>query len=300
MPGYYHIGYHRTGSTFLQTILFPNYEDHLIVAGRAARFFIDDQEYANGQEHYLSLLPEENRGQKVIVSSEGLSGDLFRDRLDVPQKIHSISPNAKIIVCIRSQVTILPSLYHLYVKSGGGGLFRDYANKVIDNRKLDYYQLIRAYRQLFGEDSILVLLYEDLKHRPEKYLHELCQFLGLSEKWPPGLSNRIKNKRPPNLVIRGTRVVNVALQNSTTKAVFRGLTPSSARKIRHLSRRGFFWTNVLLSKLNVHISGFDKDEGIKLKVETTYGESNRRLFEWLRLDEEPRMYNYPGHTRSIT
>ena len=77
---FYHIGYHKTATKLLKRHVFPQ------------------------------LRPEMDKAGISLLSREGLSGSLFEDDLTVPQEIAAVNPEAKIIICIRSQYTIFPSI----------------------------------------------------------------------------------------------------------------------------------------------------------------------------------------------
>ena len=77
----------------------------------------------------------------VLESEEGLIGDEFRDHYELAKKIYWINPKAKILICIRSQYSIIKSFYYLYIKKGGIDSFEEYLETIINNKKFNSLNL---------------------------------------------------------------------------------------------------------------------------------------------------------------
>ena len=122
-----HVGYHRCGATFLQREVFPRYAIC---------------------EH--------------IFSDDTICGRLFDNGLDHVSEIKRLHPNARILLVLRNQETIINSAYRNYMKSGGTWSFPNYTKRIIADRKYDYYKLVARYFDLFGRDKCSVHFYENL------------------------------------------------------------------------------------------------------------------------------------------
>jgi len=105
----------------------------------------------------------------------------------------------KIIMFIRNQNTWLLSLYSQYLKGGGLLSLHDFIecqlnNMNLDAHYIDWYPLIKYLYGVFGQDNVLVCLYEDLKESPQKNADEIFSFLNIPscvinpEKVNPSLS----------------------------------------------------------------------------------------------------------------
>ena len=53
-----------------------------------------------------------------------------------------------------------------------------------------YADQLRNYHDTFGEENVLVLLYDDLADRPEEALREVCEFVGVDSSFPFTLEHR--------------------------------------------------------------------------------------------------------------
>jgi len=67
---------------------------------------------------------------------------------------------------------------------------------------LKYDRLVSSYRAAFGEDRVLVLLYEHLARDPESFLRRMCEFVGVE---PP----RVDTSSRPNMTSRSAWTLNI-------------------------------------------------------------------------------------------
>ncbi|MFB6225233.1 MAG: hypothetical protein ABEI13_02145 [Candidatus Paceibacteria bacterium] len=138
-----------------------------------------------------------------VLSSEGLTGlwtngnqdsKMFADRL------HSMFPEAKILIVIREQESMLNSLYRHYIRRGG---LRTPEEFLLPKKylrcpdgstppgwertpqfTLDYYKyhkLINHYQDLFSSENVLVLPMEILKRSEEEYINTIRKFAGVKD-----------------------------------------------------------------------------------------------------------------------
>ena len=130
-----HVGLHKTGTSFLQAEIFPRIKN----------------------VNYIGML---KYGTKIyddklnIISDEELSvnphlppchSDYFDSgqRYVIAERLHSIFPDAKIILGIRNKDSWLRSVYSQYVKGGGVHDFDSFVANVFDHRFLDFDSYIR-------------------------------------------------------------------------------------------------------------------------------------------------------------
>ena len=60
-----------------------------------------------------------------------------------------------------------------------------------------YADQLRHYRQTFGEENVLVLLYDDLAERPEESLRSVCEFIGADPSFAFTLEHRYNTSGAP-------------------------------------------------------------------------------------------------------
>jgi hypothetical protein len=196
MTTVFHIGYHKTASTWLQGQVFPRLEgrssmhEHRL-ADEALRNLAraDDADFL---PHTIQALRDEflaRERQPLLFSYEGLSGRLWRaddsgfrsiDRLAV------VEPGARIFVVVREQRTMLRSVYFQYVYEGGTldptSFCADPSGPgwVFPPEHLCYDRLVGRAIEVFGADNVCVLPYELLTTRPQVFLDDLCAFFDAS------------------------------------------------------------------------------------------------------------------------
>ncbi|NNE28127.1 MAG: hypothetical protein HKN16_00720 [Saprospiraceae bacterium] len=208
-----HIGYHKTGTTFLQNRVFPFLEG------------IDYKEYHTSEERlrpifnfttpeYLDWKKKNHVDSSInsLYSYEGLVGTmgLGTYNLEIGNRLKE-SGFQKVIITIRRQDRMLESVYRQYVQQGG--VLKPQAF-ISDSRYfrwsyLDYFPLIDHYAQLFGPENILILTQEELKSNQNDFVQRIVEFCG-SGKYTPlqEISGRKSNRSLSYFSIKTLRVLN--------------------------------------------------------------------------------------------
>lgn len=189
-----HIGYHKTGTTWLQQEVFGSSAVGFSQLGGAQRLIAVDafgfkpkkvrkqMERRIGEVRDLGLTP--------VLSSERLSGAPHFGGYDseiIADRLAAVFPNARIMVVIREQKEMFLSIYKQYIRRGGAASWRQYLAAPRDGYwmpqfrfvYLEYHRLISRYQNLFGAKNVLVLPYELLRARPTDFLAEVSEFVGL-------------------------------------------------------------------------------------------------------------------------
>lgn len=215
-----HIGYHKTGSSWLQRYLFSRKAgaglttfdkgrdgpiNKLIVSPNALDF---DPGATRGRFVELVGRAEED-GLMPIVSSERLSGHPFTggyDSKDLAERLGAVFPDGRILIVIREQREAVLSTYRQYVKAGGPWSLRQFLDPPIDTRTrirlfdlshFAYHRLIRTYQRLYGEERVLVLPYELLRSEPRRFVTSIARFAGAA--LPQGFVDSMPVDARPNL-----------------------------------------------------------------------------------------------------
>jgi hypothetical protein len=184
-----HIGFPKTGTTFLQTQVFSRLKNFCFFdRSMAAPFLTPLKDYddtvfdATMFERLLASV--EQPGQDLLVSDESLTGlhheVAFVNRSMIARRLRDAGFK-RVIISIRNQFDVLESAYKQHVRSGGVLKFDDYVTfepgrkQYIYPEYFEYESVYRLYSSLFGKDNLLVLQSERLR-QPE-YAESLFSFL---------------------------------------------------------------------------------------------------------------------------
>ena len=193
-----HIGYHKTGTTWLQRQLFPEASlgfriglskadsYRLLVFPRALEF---DAAACRTEIEKILEVDEVDR-RIAVVSNEELCanphGGAFLEK-ELADRLIATVPGARILIVIREQRAMLASTYKQYIKAGATRSLEaflsppslgDARSGLPDWRHYRYDALIRYYRDHFGAGRVLVIPYEVLRSRPVEFVTRLVRFCG--------------------------------------------------------------------------------------------------------------------------
>ncbi|MFC2062048.1 sulfotransferase domain-containing protein [Elusimicrobiota bacterium] len=299
-----HIGYHKTGTSWLQQFLF---NEEWGIAKAVPRPMIKENlihlnalDY-NADKCRQKLIPHIHEAKKKklisVISEERLSGNPHSggyDSKEIADRLFDAFPGAKILIIIREQNNMIRSAYKQYVKGVGSYSLKKYLAPssqkklpTFDFSHFKYHRLIKYYIDLFGKDNVLVLPYESFKEDPAGFIERIVHFAGSRGFDVKALADK-KNEK-----------VNISM-SSFTAAYKRCLNPliiEDMGSVFFLSRR----IGRLLKRLMFIIDGFipvfiknahEKKcrDIIKSAVGSKYQESNRITSEMINTDL--RKYGY--------
>lgn len=208
-----HIGYHRTGSTWLQRIVFGGpepggficpWERDLIVRELILvdPFEFDADAARDAFAPGMKLALEESR--VPVLSQERLSGSPFSGGFDsrpIAERLAAVFPEGRVLVVIRDQVDMIVSIWKRYVRVGGAASLRSFVRPpqtrkldvpLFDFAHVDYARLVSCYQRLFGRANVLVLPFELLTEDPVGFVSSIAGFAGAT---PP----KVADTRPRNV-----------------------------------------------------------------------------------------------------
>ena len=195
----FHVGYHKTGTTWMQRRLFraahgfaPFGEDidetHRAVFAHVTKPHRLAFDAPAARSALLGRFAGGTGGRVPVVSSEILSGHPFwggRDSADFAERLHAIAPDARILLTIRAQIPAIASVYMQYVRRGGTlspARFYDGARVLgydgFDPVHFEYHRLVAHYQALFGADRVKVMTQEALAADPAAFVAGLAAFTG--------------------------------------------------------------------------------------------------------------------------
>lgn len=159
---FFHVGYARAASTFLQKTIFPALKGIQYIPRN--NFRVRESE------------KKRFKSDKILMSRE--AGEYIFDRCDRVNDVFG----SQIVISLRRHDALAASTYRLYVKNGHTFRFPQFLD--IENnsgvRKLEdftYMRLIKHIESSTGRKP-LVLIFEDYKTDPDFYLDTLCAGLG--------------------------------------------------------------------------------------------------------------------------
>ena len=196
-PDFFIVGAPRAGTTslyeylrnvpgiFLPKIKEPNYFSLSI-----------DQKYiprpVRNKQKYLNLF-KDARGQKTGEASPQYLWDPKAAKL-----IHDIAPNARIIIMIRDPIKRAHSHYLLSYALGrisvtfseliknSSNLTNEYERRIFECGL--YFQQVKRYLDLFGPDSVKVLIFEEFVKDTKTAVKQVLQFLGVNAEPPASVA----------------------------------------------------------------------------------------------------------------
>ncbi len=236
-----HVGLPKTGTTFMQTHVFP---------------FMTNVHYLSWNEYYFS-----NKFQKIkymnpmihteeiweahikycytfdeynlLISDESLTNpwDCAKAVWPSAHALKRIFKNAKIILTLREQKSLFESLYCQSIKRGSwynprefirvsneNNNFIEFDDKIsshIDIKYFEYSQLIEHYIYLFGEQSVKICIYENMVKDINTYVNEYCEFIG--SKIHTKIPSIRENKSMGRLSISTLRILNRLIYKKNKK-----------------------------------------------------------------------------------
>lgn len=158
---FFHVGYARAASTFLQKTIFPALTGLQYIPRN--NFRVRESE------------KRRFKADKILMSRE--AGEYIYDRCDKVQQVF----DSKIIISVRRHDVLAASTYRLYAKNGHTFRHHEFLDVVNNNgvRKVEdftYMRLVKYVEEQTGSKPLL-LIFEDYISDPEFYIDSVCAYL---------------------------------------------------------------------------------------------------------------------------
>ena len=304
----FHIGYHKCGSTYLQKKIFPNISNVEYVDRRLYSNSIND--YFNGS--FIPILERmggiarQKKGCNIIFSFEELLGNFHNVGMNgymtqsLSEQIAKKFPDAEVVVVIRNQLNVLPSLYSQFVKEGGVCGFRRFLDlgsspwlfrrPAFQLEYLKYDLMIDRLRGIF-DNRLHVYLAEDLFDEIEGALDEMLLLFSDSASLKKPVRNNPENKSPSSLELQLMRTLNFIFGGDADphgptldlKGTL-NLGPSRVLRQKLVSRAGRYIPKPMRRRTALPIN-------LRRMIELEFGESNKRCSALINKDLSA--YGYP-------
>lgn len=222
---YFHIGFHKTGTTWLQKNVFLNKDyfnilnDHIKPWNdNLIKYLVCSKLETFDKERVISIVTNRFKKDKInIVSAERLSGHPYSGGYDthlIAKKIYKSFPNAKIIIVKREINSFINSSYKQIVKQGFPGNISNYletSNWIFPNSSELYFNhnhTIDLYNNMFNSENVLKLDFTTFKNNKNVFLESLKIFFNINFSLNLNKQNKIVNKTYSNKRIRAIRYLN--------------------------------------------------------------------------------------------
>ncbi len=219
-----HIGYHKTGTTWLQRKLFARaelgYRRIRLTQGDLDLYRVHDFDFDASlcrAEMSSKLERCKREGLIPVVSMMRLSGNPHAGGYDsrtLADRIAAVFPGARVLLVIREQRSMILSTYAQYVKMGGPCSLRGYLLTPDDSRRpgfrfeqFRYDRLIAHYQGLFGSERVLVQAYERFRDEPQPFAETVAAFCG-GKAPPPEAEGAVLNRSLGPLALSLLRWLN--------------------------------------------------------------------------------------------
>ncbi len=196
-PNFYIVGTVKGGTTSLYRHL-QQHPEVFLPAFKEPHFFAQIQPKAN-RKHLIEFIKDEADYIKLYSSALKFSaiGDASTSNLwypEVPERIHQVAPQAKIIIMLRDPVARAHSHYLMDFREGvvDQPLSVEWLKRDFEQRKKGwgisqmyvdlglYADPVQRYFQTFGASNVQVLLFDELVRDPENTLQRVAQHLGIA------------------------------------------------------------------------------------------------------------------------
>jgi hypothetical protein len=204
-----HVGYYKTGTTWLQkhvfgigtrgfTPLSRGFESAPKKASKyLSSYFYRDRRggqlpsFARDVSEVRAFAEQFDlpQGSAGVISSERLLGYFFSNGDDAPSILERIKlafPNAKILITTRRQHEMILSCYLQYLKRGGTMSLETLLSSKHDDKLslfsrtyFEYHHAVRAYANAFGRENVLVLPYELFIEDGARYVSAIYHHAGI-------------------------------------------------------------------------------------------------------------------------
>lgn len=199
-----HVGYHKTGTTWLQTGLFADSSQGFMrpwPSGPIRAALVRPTAFEFDAPRAAAAFAEGLReaaaaGWVPVVSDERLSGSPHSggyDSAEIARRLRRAFPTGRVLIVVREQRRAILSTYRQYVRDGGVASLAGWLHPRNPDElpqlawsHWEYHHLIGLYRELFGAERVLVLPFESLAHDAAAFSERIARFAGARGQAPGG------------------------------------------------------------------------------------------------------------------
>lgn len=191
------IGVPRAGTSWIHQCL-SEHPQICAARGKELHFLNDPNKYNQGVSLYVSYFAH---CQKDKIKGEYTPG--YMANKATAHLIKKYFPEVKLITCLRNPIERAYShyLFHKRTEETNTKTFEEAIEgelKVFYINMSFYYSQLKNYLELFPQNNVLILIYEDISKNPVEFIQRIYQFLGVNADFIPPSANKEINWTPSN------------------------------------------------------------------------------------------------------
>jgi len=185
----------KTGTSWIHDFL--SWHDQVSVPSTVKETYFFSRNFHKGRDWFDSQF-----GRSDLTLAKGEVGPTYFPDVAAARLVKKHSPNAQVIVTLREPNERFLSHYHHNVRAGyineGTPLDKVYSDMTLMRGHSNYYENIVRWQEIFGNDQVTVIFYEDLKLRPNYFVKLLCLTIGVEDRpMPEKLNKKVGERRVP-------------------------------------------------------------------------------------------------------
>jgi hypothetical protein len=196
-------------------------------------FFVAERNWRRGRAWYESLF--EGAGQATAVGEASTTYSMFPTYGGVPERIHALLPDIRLIYLVRHPIERMRSDYLHYANPPRRARFMTRERRpieealLVDRRYADasrYAAQVERYLEWFPREQTLVITSEGLRQEREATVRRVYGFIGVDQAFtPPAIEEE------HNATARASRAVDRALHRSPMGRSLLAVTPAPVRRV---------------------------------------------------------------------
>jgi hypothetical protein len=196
-PDFIGVGAQKAGTSWVYACLYEHPE--ICAPYKEIHFFSREKNWSKGKEwyeHYFRNCDESSvKGEFSTVKGEFSTSYLYDAHS--AERIKNMYPETKILVSLRNPVERAYSQYRNAIKmveiekDTSFEQFLEREESVVGQGM--YFEQVKRFIDVFGKKNVLVLIHEDAKCDPKKYIQSIYSFLGVDDAFVPTMLERKVN-----------------------------------------------------------------------------------------------------------
>lgn len=213
LPNTVIIGAMKCGTTSLHEYL--SYHPEVSMSGRKeTNFFVQHQNWSKGLGWYRQHFTKRN----LVIGEASPNYARFPVFPGVPERMHMVIPDAKLIYCVRDPVKRMLSHYiHSYSLGRENRPLEQALTEPEYNAYLlcsSYYYQLEQYLKYFDPSQIKLVVLEDLYRDPDSTMRGVFEFLGVDGSYNDERFSTPSKTMPPAAVRRRSPLKNWMVRNN--------------------------------------------------------------------------------------